>query len=504
MSSFISNQRDGQPGAQESTGANNASIEAMFSHIMDAVRDSHRDVNELRKECHELRLANASLERQVREGLQWNFHTSRNATPGFMTPAPASPRLQPRLSPFLTHSIPSITTSAPDTVHFRPSPLGDNALTAFPFGNRNIPGFYVVIPAGGAGTRLWPLSRENHPKFLLDLTLKGRSLIQATWDRLLPLTSAERTTIVAGPSHTTSIKEQLPDLLPENLFTEPGPKDSMAAIGLAAAILRKRDPEAVIGSFAADHMISGDDAFLSAVAEAVEVARKDYLVTIGIAPSHPSTGFGYVRLGERLGLRDAPNARLVSSFKEKPDARTAASYIATGNYRWNAGMFVTKASFLLELLQEYQPELHDGLVRIADAWDNDTERNAVLSEVWPSLEKIPIDNAVAEPAAVEGRVAVVPATFGWDDVGDFSSLADLLPAEANQPRILGDSSFVITEQVAGGIVVPGSGRLITCLGVDDLVIVDMPDTLLVTTRARSQEVKRLVKKCRDAGHKDLL
>jgi mannose-1-phosphate guanylyltransferase len=290
--------------------------------------------------------------------------------------------------------------------------LGDNALTAFPFGNRNIPGFYVVIPAGGAGTRLWPLSRENHPKFLLDLTLKGRSLIQATWDRLLPLTSAERTTIVAGPSHTNSIQEQLPDLLPENLFTEPGPKDSMAAIGLAAAILCKRDPEAVIGSFAADHMISGDDAFLSAVAEAVEVAKKDYLVTIGIAPSHPSTGFGYVRLGERLGFRDAPNARLVSSFKEKPDARTAASYIATGNYRWNAGMFVTKASFLLELLQQYQPELHDGLVRIANAWDNETERNAVLSEVWPSLEKIPIDNAVAEPAAVEGRVAVVPATFG--------------------------------------------------------------------------------------------
>jgi len=131
-------------------------------------------------------------------------------------------------------------------------------------------------------------------------------------------------------------------------------------------------------------------------------------------------------------------------------------------------------------------------------------RQNKLNEVWPQLEKIAIDNAVAEPAAAEGKVAVVPATFGWDDVGDFSSLADLLPAEANQPRILGDSNLVLTEQVAGGIVVPGSGRLITCLGVDDLVIVDMPDTLLVTTRARSQEVKRLVKKCRDAGWKNLL
>lgn len=493
------------PAGQDVPALNGLPVEVMFAQIMQAVQKSHRDISELRQECSELRLANTSLERQVREGLQYNFHTSRNGTPGFMTPAPPSPQLRAlKFSPFLNHPIPSITTTSPDTSYYRPSPLGDNTLTAFPFGNRDIPGFYVVIPAGGAGTRLWPLSREEHPKFLLDLTLKGRSLIQATWDRLLPLSSATRTTVVAGPGHVSSIREQLPDLLPDNLFCEPGPKDSMAAIGLAAAVLARRDPEAVIGSFAADHMISGDDAFLSAVAEAVEVARKDYLVTIGIAPSHPSTGFGYVRLGEKLGMKEAPNARLVSSFKEKPDARTAASYIATGNYRWNAGMFVTKATFLLQLLDEYKPELAEGLRRIADVWDDETQRQAVLEEVWSGLEKIPIDNAVAEPAAIEGRVAVVPATFGWDDVGDFSSLADLLPAEANQPRILGDNNLVVTEQVAGGIVVPGSGRLIACLGVDDLVIVDMPDTLLVTTRARSQEVKRLVKRCREAGWKQLL
>ncbi|KAM5531625.1 hypothetical protein V8D89_014677, partial [Ganoderma adspersum] len=191
-------------------------------------------------------------------------------------------------------------------------------------------------------------------------------------------------------------------------------------------------------------------------------------------------------------------------FKEKPDARTAAAYIKTGNYRWNAGMFVTKATFLMQLLKEYKPELHDGLAKIARAWDDEAARARVLDEIWPGLEKIAIDHAVAEPASMDRRVAVVPATFGWDDVGDFSSLADLLPAETNQPRILGDSGLVVTEQAAGGIVVPGSGRLVSMLGVDDLVIVDMPDTLLVTTRARSQEVKRLVKKCRDAGWKRLL
>jgi mannose-1-phosphate guanylyltransferase len=331
---------------------------------------------------------------------------------GFLTPtAPGSPLLRPK-TPFL--SVASIPALATPPAIFAPSSLGDNRVaSAYQYDQiREIEGFYVVIPAGGAGTRLWPLSRENHPKFLLDLTLKGRSLIQATWDRLVPLTGQLRTTVVAGPAHVNSIFDQLPELLPQNLFCEPGPKDSMAAIGLAAAVLARRDPEAVIGSFAADHMIAGDDAFLSAVTEAVYIARAGYITTIGIAPSHPSTGFGYIRLGERMNIEGAPNARMVSSFKEKPDARTAAAYIATGSYRWNAGMFVVKATVLLEQLRKYKPELADGLEKIAAAWDDESSRERVLAEVWPTLEKIPIDNAVAEPAAQEGMVAVVPATFG--------------------------------------------------------------------------------------------
>jgi len=480
--------------------SNNLSVEAMFGQIMASVHKSQLEISELRHECSELRMANTALERQVREGL-YGYNGSRISTPGFVTPAPSSPQLRANKSPFLSPAVPSFNFQS---ANYTPSPLGDNALTSFPFQQREIPGFYVVIPAGGAGTRLWPLSREGHPKFLLDLTLKGRSLIQATWDRLIPLSSPSRTTVVAGPGHVQAITDQLPDLYSHNLFCEPGPKESMAAIGLAAAVLARRDPEAIIGSFAADHMISGDDAFLTAVAEAVEVAKKGYLVTIGIAPSHPSTGFGYIRLGENMHITEAPNARLVSSFKEKPDARTAASYISTGNYRWNAGMFVVKATFLMELLKEYQPDLEEGLQTIAAHWDDESKRQQVMEEIWPTLEKIAIDNAVAEPASMAGRVAVVPATFGWDDVGDFSSLADLLPAELNQPRVLGDTSLVLTEQVAGGIVVPGSGRLVTLLGVDDIIVVDMPDTLLVTTRARSQEVKRLVKKTKDAGWKHLL
>jgi mannose-1-phosphate guanylyltransferase len=229
-------------------------------------------------------------------------------------------------------------------------------------------GLWCVVPAGGAGTRLWPLSRESYPKFLLDLTGSGRTLLQSTWDRLLPLCGPRKMVIVTGEAHVDGVLDQLPELGEMNVLAEPSPKESMAAIGLAAAVLLRRDPQAVIGSFAADHIISGRDAFESAVTEAVAVARAGYLVTIGIAPSHPSTGFGYIKLGKSLKMTAAPNARSVTEFKEKPDARTASAYLATGDYRWNGGMFVVKAETLLELLKSSVPELYEGLNKISYAW----------------------------------------------------------------------------------------------------------------------------------------
>lgn len=354
---------------------------------------------------------------------------------------------------------------------------------------------WCVVPAGGAGTRLWPLSRESYPKFLLDLVGRGRTLLQSTWDRLLPLSGARKLIIVTGEAHVDGVLDQLPELPDLNVLAEPSPKDSMAAIGLAAAVLMKRDPDAVLGSFAADHIISGRDAFESAVREAVAVAKAGYLVTIGIAPSHPSTGFGYIKLGQAMRIDGAPNARVVTEFKEKPDARTASAYLATGNYRWNGGMFVVQAKTLLGLLKHSVPELHDGLLQIADSWATGSQQKA-MQEIWPTLPKIAIDHAVAEPAAKVGKVAVVPATFGWDDVGDFASLADLIPAEKGEARVLGDNALVVTESQAGGLIVPAAGRTIACLGVDDVVVVDTPDALLITTRARSQDVKKIVQRCK--------
>jgi mannose-1-phosphate guanylyltransferase len=365
---------------------------------------------------------------------------------------------------------------------------------ARPMRHPALTGFYAVVPAGGAGTRLWPLSRADHPKFLLDLTGSGRTLIQQTWDRLRPI--CDGLLVVTGASHADTVAEQLPGLPASDLLVEPSPRDSAAAIGLAAAVLHHRDPDAVLGSFAADHVIRDVDAFHTAVTEAVITAREGYVVTIGIQPDRPATAFGYVKLGEPLGVEGAPSACAVVRFVEKPDAATAASYITAGDYRWNAGMFVTRADVLLAQLKEHRPDLHDGLLELAAVWDG-PRRAEALERIWPTLEKVAIDYAVAEPAADAGRVAVIPAALGWDDVGDWASLAALLSGEGPM-RVLGDDAQVHAPG-AGGVVVPGSGRLVAVLGLDDVVVVDTPDVLLVTTRARAQDVKLIVDHLKSAG-----
>lgn len=354
--------------------------------------------------------------------------------------------------------------------------------------------FWAVIPAGGAGTRLWPLSRAGSPKFLHDLTGSGRSLLQATWDRLTPLTGS-RVLVVTGVAHQEAVGDQLPDLPPDQLLAEPAPRDSMAAIGWAAAVLEARDPEAVLGSFAADHVIADEDAFRGCVAEAIGAAERGYVVTIGIEPTYPATGFGYVEMGAPLG--DGA-VRAVAQFVEKPDRGRAEEYLATGRFRWNAGMFVVKASVLLDLLAEWHPELAAGLRSLA-------AEPGLLDEVWPGLEKIAIDHAVAEPAAAQGRVAVVPGGFGWDDVGDFGSLGALLPDADGMPgvRVLGDASAVRVVD-STGVVVPGTGRVVALVGLDDVVVVDTPDALLVMSRERAQDVKAVVDALRSEGRTDLL
>lgn len=359
------------------------------------------------------------------------------------------------------------------------------------------PTFRAIIPAGGAGTRLWPLSRRTHPKFLHDLTGAGRSLLQATHDRLTPL--ADDVVVVTGVAHAGAVREQLPQLGEARILGEPSPRDSMAAIALAAEVLLRRhgDEDLVVGSFAADHLIADERAFAAAVAAAVRAARGDRLVAIGIRATSPSTAFGYIRTGDALP-DSAGEALAVERFVEKPDRDTAEEYLAAGRHLWNAGMYLVRARRLRECVERFVPDLAAGVAEIAAAWDT-PQRQAVLERVWPGLPAVSIDHAISEPLSAEGGVAVVPADLGWNDIGDWDAVARILTAGAAGDRVRRVDTTVLRgtgEQVhahdsPGSLVAPGDATVVL-LGIPDAVVVNTGDAILVTTREQAQHLKHAV------------
>lgn len=388
--------------------------------------------------------------------------------------------------------------------------------------------FVPIVPAGGAGTRLWPLSRRARPKFLLDLTGTGSSLLQQTIERVAPL--ADRPPIVVtGAVHAAAVREQLGERA--RVFAEPSPRNSMPAIALAAAVALRQDPDAVIGSFAADHLVEDTAAFAEAVERARAAAELGMLVTIGIEPTGPATGFGYIETADAEADGDCAaqgGASLASArpggaapggdaaladrlrsigalpvvrFVEKPDREEAEAFVASGRFRWNAGMFVVRAQVLLDALAEQLPTLAAGAREIAAALAaaGADERGAeTLERVWPTLTRISIDHALAEPLAAVGRVAVVPGSFGWDDVGDFAALARQLRGPGGEDAPTGGGQDVVSlggaETVAVGAraTVYGSpGRLVALVGVDGVSVVDTDDALLVLGDARAQDLSAL-------------
>jgi len=342
----------------------------------------------------------------------------------------------------------------------------------------------AVILAGGTGTRLWPASRRKTPKQFLPLgSSAGESLLVATCRRFSALPGG--TVVVAGASQIDDVRAHLPSLPDEALIGEPTGRNTAAAMGLAAVHLLARDPDAVMGVMPSDHHIADADRFADVVERAFQVAEQhEVVVTIGIVPSRPATGYGYLRVG-----KSRPDGSFeVRQFVEKPDKETARQYLASGDYLWNGGMFFVRASVLLDAIRTHMPETHRGLEEIAAALREGGRpaANAAAERVYPTLPSVSIDYGVMEHAE---DVVTVRGDFGWNDVGTWSSLAEYREADADG-NVLSGEAFLLDAK--DNIVFGDSDHLVALVGVHDLVVVQAGNAVLVVPRRRAQEVRDVV------------
>lgn len=341
--------------------------------------------------------------------------------------------------------------------------------------------FYTVIPAGGAGTRLWPLSRVSRPKFLLPL-VGEQSLLQLTAERVDPFSSPDRILTVSGTAHVAAIARQLPEIPETNLIVEPAMRGTGSAIALAAMLIAERNPDAVMGSFAADHNIANIPAFRGALATAIESARAGYLTTIGIEPDRPETGYGYI---ERSDDEIRPGAFLAKRFVEKPDLQTATAFLESGHFLWNASMFVWSVSVFLRELRRAQPAPYEQLAWIAAHW-HDPEHADEVERRWLDLPAMTIDQGLMEHV---DEFVVVPVDMGWSDIGDWNGFSELIDADSDENCMRGS---VITQDATRCLVWSDSARPVVLVGVDDLAVIDLEDALMIVSRDRAQDVRSVV------------
>jgi len=347
---------------------------------------------------------------------------------------------------------------------------------------------YALIMAGGVGSRLWPRSRKQTPKQLLNLTSE-RTMFQEAVARLAPLFEPAQIFVVTSADYVPAMREQVPELPAENYIVEPSGHGTAPCIGLAALYLRRLDPEAVMAVLTADHFIQRWDAFREALRAAGYLARQGRLVTLGIKPTFPSTGYGYILRDERLADLGQLEAYRVKRFTEKPDLPTARKFLATGRYYWNSGMFIWTIESILKAIEEHMPKLFKGLETIKDSLDTPREAQ-VTRQVFQKLESISIDYGVMEKA---GNVVLVKADILWDDVGSWLAMERIHPKDDNGNVIIGKFEGIDSYNC----IVINDGHLVATLGVSDLIVVTTPQATLICAKDTAQDVKKIVKKLAD-------
>lgn len=357
---------------------------------------------------------------------------------------------------------------------------------------------YAVILAGGVGTRLWPRSRQAHPKQFSDIIGSGRTMIQETVDRLAGVVDFENVYVVTGERYAELAAEQLPELPSANIIVEPYGRNTGPAIGLACAHLHLRDPEAVAAFLHADQAIPQVDQFQKTLARAFKAAQAEHLVTLGIEPTYPHTGFGYIRRAQEVDTVSANGLPVfhVDSFLEKPDRATAERFFQDGSYYWNGGMFICRVQRMMDEFQRQLPELYRAIVHI-ESLLGDEGTSADIDTVWDKMPQISIDHGIMEGAK---NLAVVPLNAGWNDVGSWDAIEAVRSVDSNGNCTA--SGETMSLQSRGSIVY--SNKLVALIGVEDLVVVETQDALLVGRKDQMQHVKKVVEQLKSEGRSEYL